>query len=88
MRRHFGAGGGRYARVAATLGLILLVVSSVAQADAAAASVSLRWNIDAAPANGAITTGTTPAVLTLTNRGTEPLTAQGWALYFSCLAGV
>lgn len=62
--------------------------SRASSAESAAAPLRMQWAIaPRASAAGADQAGSR-ALVTLTNAGTAPLPAQGWALYFNCLAGV
>ena len=81
-RLHAVAGLGRHRCAVALLCLCLSAAGPVARA---ASSVHLRWSIDTVQGADA---GSTQAILAIANTGTEPLAAQGWALYFTCLSGI
>ena len=50
--------------------------------------LQLRWEVQRNVFTPEFPRGRSIAALTLTNQGTQLLPAQGWAIYFNCVAGV
>ena len=67
---------------------LLLGAAATAFAAGATAPLQLRWEIERTVFSDKAPDGESQALLSLTNRGAQALPAQGWALYFSCIAGV
>lgn len=59
-----------------------------ATGSAAAAKLSLQWEVERTVVAPPATDPRSRAVLTLTNRDNRPFPAQGWAIYFNTIAGV
>ncbi len=77
------------ARLGASLLLFAVMLAPVAAVRAApAAPIRLRWELQHSAANALVPAVNSSAVFSITNSGSEPLPAAGWALYFTCLAGV
>ncbi len=76
--------------LAAVCGVVLLNLCAVCQAaaPATAPTLSLRWEVLRSVFPEQRPDGRSLSAFTLTNRGSEPLPAQGWAIYFNCVAGV
>jgi hexosaminidase len=69
-------------RLAVLPALLLALVAAPASAQTA---VQLRWELEKDVFRG--DSSGSRAAFTLTNRGTKPLAASGWAIYFSALHG-
>ncbi len=71
---------------------MLIGISSLAQAaeasPAAAAQLRLRWEVQRNVFTPEHPGGRSWSTLTLTNLAAKSLPAQGWAIYFNCVAGV
>ncbi len=59
--------------------------AQVAAASTLPASLQLRWELLEDRFDGPAGEGSSRAAFTLTNRGTKPLPARGWAIYWSAL---
>ena len=70
------------------LALWLAAACLAAAAAAPAAQFSLTWEVQRSVFTPENPGGRSLVAMTLTNQSQEPLPAQGWALYFNCLAGV
>ena len=51
-------------------------------------SLQLRWEVQRNVFTPENPHGRSVAAMTMTNRGSQALAAQGWAMYFNCVAGV
>ena len=79
--------------LALACGLVVLALSSAdaaatATEPAGASSLSLRWEVLRNVFSAEHPQGRSLSAFTLTNKGQQPLAAQGWSLYFNCVAGV
>lgn len=74
------------------LGVLLFWGTFIAQAAglqaASAAQLKLRWEVQRNVFTSDNPGGRSWSTLTLTNLADKPLPAQGWAIYFNCVAGV
>ena len=77
-------------RFAAACGAALLSLCSVcpAAAPVGPATLSLRWEVLRSVFSEQHPQGRSLSAFTLTNQGSQPLPAQGWSIYFNCVAGV
>lgn len=76
-------------RIGASLLLLTVMLAHAAAVLAApAAPIRLRWELEPGTALAPAPTGSSRALFTVTNSAHDPLPAQGWALYFTCLAGI
>lgn len=82
LRRWFG----RFGAACAAL-LVGAAAPAAATSGPAQAAMRLRWEVERNVFPPHVDSPRSKARFTLTNLGSEPL-AQGWALYFSCIAGV
>ncbi len=74
--------------VAVPLGLASVLANAAGMQGSPDASLRLRWEVERNVFTPQAPDGRSRAVLTLTNLDREPLPARGWAIYFTCVAGV
>lgn len=75
-------------RLAALLALALPALASAAVDAAATAPLRMSWELERSVFDAAHPGGRSRVALVLTNLDGQPLPAQGWAIYFSSMAGV
>jgi hexosaminidase len=77
----------RTAWALAAVSLFAVVGARAASVDAAPL-LQLRWEVQRTVFTPESPQGRSVASMTLTNKGPQALPAQGWAVYFNCVAGV
>jgi hexosaminidase len=72
------------------LGLLCLALALAVPALARSAPTpyALQWEVERSVFGPGVDEARSSALLSLTNHSAQPLPARGWALYFTCLAGV